>query len=955
MAAVGKVYSADPNTWRLMSAELWNTDFFNAVKINQNGSVAYLARPNALTANFQLFELPPGAYENGRRDIHPTNLPNLGAARLLDYSKSGQVLLAAYNSANYSWDPYLVYNRTAIPLSGILSQAGLDPSAYLIASDPCFDEAGHIHVLVRDASATYPSTGELVTRQVTLSMEQDSDADGLPDDWEMFYLGTLEQDGTWDADIDGLTNLTEFIAYSNASQRDTDEDGFLDGEDTDPKDPEKHPPPVTYLVVARKAIQIWDYSPSFWQQLTTNFLPPEWATEISLPSTPYIMENTLNAIEFPTDALDPRLAGAIGDPSAGASATGSITRSLSWDGEYYTGSLESVRVWLVHKPKETFAVEVNYLRTKANAGLGITNPSPEDPQLHTLTVHAGSTQSSYIDLEPTLTDIVSYYETSSSTVALLPVEVNVDLNNDKVIESGEMSNEGHPFDIWINDDDDKHAPQAKQRADYTTASVDGEDDVADLFPVFIDAQQVVAAFPPGSGVSYKLKQADGALNFVETSLTREQAFSYRDNPVGTGCSSATTQQITSGGTALSTAFLNCIKDNNGGVILVEGRKPSKEPLVLVVENSSMVAEIKLPLSIHARILLLLHGMNSNTATWDGFVGQYFGNATTNGAGAIREGQIQSPGTAPLMTSDGVRCYRLQFGAYDPSSTRAGLEGVTAASTSGYLTSVDTRRCGDFETFAQLGQEVDEAIDALLDPSDYPENENAQIILVGHSRGGLSARAFLQSSSSNREAVIGLVTTGTPHMGSRMGRIYNWLDTHRRGAAGTDEDDWELVDDLRADLAEGMDMRRPVIQDLADGSPAITSLNAGAGSLPVDIRYGQIAYSHSHLGFLWRGWKSGVWVDYDVFDLPGPDLGEQLSDAAAVNILDPGHTATDYPGDGLIPVAGQQFRSLVSSFGMFVIFTVSGATVLHIEEPRQHDNIGSTLRYLAPTWFPALTP
>ena len=125
----------------------------------------------------------------------------------------------------------------------------------------------------------------------------------------------------------------------------------------------------------------------------------------------------------------------------------------------------------------------------------------------------------------------------------------------------------------------------------------------------------------------------------------------------------------------------------------------------------------------------------------------------------------------------------------------------------------TKRCGDFETFTELGQEVDDAVVALLDPIGHPENENAQIILVGHSRGGLSARAFLQGGSSHGDAVIGLLTTGSPHLGSRMGRIYEWLGTYPRNAAGTDEDDWEVVDQLM-DSPEGIDVRRPVIGDLA---------------------------------------------------------------------------------------------------------------------------------------------
>ena len=40
----------------------------------------------------------------------------------------------------------------------------------------------------------------------------DTDGDGLPDDWELAYFGTLERDGSGDFDGDGHTDLQEFLA-----------------------------------------------------------------------------------------------------------------------------------------------------------------------------------------------------------------------------------------------------------------------------------------------------------------------------------------------------------------------------------------------------------------------------------------------------------------------------------------------------------------------------------------------------------------------------------------------------------------------------------------------------------------------------------------------------------------------------------------------------------------------
>jgi Tol biopolymer transport system component len=44
------------------------------------------------------------------------------------------------------------------------------------------------------------------------SLAADSDHDGLPDAWEMYFFGTLDQTGSDDFDQDGYSNLAEFIA-----------------------------------------------------------------------------------------------------------------------------------------------------------------------------------------------------------------------------------------------------------------------------------------------------------------------------------------------------------------------------------------------------------------------------------------------------------------------------------------------------------------------------------------------------------------------------------------------------------------------------------------------------------------------------------------------------------------------------------------------------------------------
>ena len=80
------------------------------------------------------------------------------------------------------------------------------------------------------------------------------------------------------------------------------------------------------------------------------------------------------------------------------------------------------------------------------------------------------------------------------------------------------------------------------------------------------------------------------------------------------------------------------------MILIEGRTPSNQPLVLSVwdANNNEVTEISMPMSLGARILLLLHGMNSDTTTWTNFVNSTFAGAAVD----IFQGNTSTPNTQP---------------------------------------------------------------------------------------------------------------------------------------------------------------------------------------------------------------------------------------------------------------------------------------------------------------------
>ncbi|MGZ8216219.1 esterase/lipase family protein [Methylomagnum sp.] len=137
------------------------------------------------------------------------------------------------------------------------------------------------------------------------------------------------------------------------------------------------------------------------------------------------------------------------------------------------------------------------------------------------------------------------------------------------------------------------------------------------------------------------------------------------------------------------------------------------------------------------VYLLLHGLNSDESAWNAAVKSLFGNRCPT----LREA------TDPDSIA-ASRCYRLHF-------------------------SDDAWPHGDGLSLDQLGDEVSRAvtyIQQVMRPS--------AIVLVGHSRGGLAARAYLQQSSSTPQFKLALLTIGTPHRGTPLGRVKGFMDQNQ---------------------------------------------------------------------------------------------------------------------------------------------------------------------------------
>ncbi|NDV61518.1 alpha/beta hydrolase [Puniceicoccales bacterium CK1056] len=171
-----------------------------------------------------------------------------------------------------------------------------------------------------------------------------------------------------------------------------------------------------------------------------------------------------------------------------------------------------------------------------------------------------------------------------------------------------------PWYFWVNDDDDSgdlarswadDMPESAD-ADWESPGVDGLRDVVDFFPVHLDIQDFLAAVENIDDVEVSLSQADAALNFVYTSLLPEEMGKIHESRLETGfgplfsspLESAEVQAISSQATILSAAFIRRIRDENRGVLLMEGAHPSTEPLVMNYHyRGDLVFSCELPLSI----------------------------------------------------------------------------------------------------------------------------------------------------------------------------------------------------------------------------------------------------------------------------------------------------------------------------------------------------------------------
>jgi hypothetical protein len=412
------------------------------------------------------------------------------------------------------------------------------------------------------------------TSNVFISIEVDTDEDGLDDEMELL-LGTNPDDS--DTDGDGWDDLTEIIQGTDPCDSHVSPKGFTtDGSAALPANPALRLK-VQELLAARRQRGVTS-APVAHQETATFSLRYFYQGE-NLPNlAAEVIRSDLKAGSFLL-----------------------IWRHhVRWNPleieQRYTVSVRTddgrtLAEWKTPVPVDT---EWRYV------GLPFSLQPADEGRLLTLSlIPEGDGQ-----LEYSLADFIAK-----------PAGLEADVDRDGAISDNERSASGKPIRHWINDDDDQGEYQKRSdvpgrpsgQADFAQAGIDGMSDLVDFLPINLNLSHLTGLLRPSDGFRYYVTHSERAIKVALTSLSPSKVGAiHRDINLkvfgprlnGEVTSAEILEPDTDGRIEIPSSFIDRITAYGHGVILMEGAKASRKPLQLEIRKSDKtVATIEQPMAI----------------------------------------------------------------------------------------------------------------------------------------------------------------------------------------------------------------------------------------------------------------------------------------------------------------------------------------------------------------------
>jgi hypothetical protein len=206
--------------------------------------------------------------------------------------------------------------------------AEFDPQLHLYSDSPCIDAGDPFSDYSNEPEpnggrvnmGAYGNSWEATTSELV-----DVDGDNLRDDWEIEHFGTLDRDGSEDADGDSLSDRDEYRHVSNPNDPDTDGDALGDGHEvfdlgtdptladtdndgtpdgrevergTDPVDPWDALAIIAFWIEDDEVHIAHPVRPRCWYELQSSFLPagpfgivcPNWEGRFGVPAHTFVVD-----------------------------------------------------------------------------------------------------------------------------------------------------------------------------------------------------------------------------------------------------------------------------------------------------------------------------------------------------------------------------------------------------------------------------------------------------------------------------------------------------------------------------------------------------------------------------------------------------------------------------------------------------------------------------------------